>query len=76
MRGPASSTLVRSLTDYNYVHFPADMQDADFEAFRHGLHAGDRAPDGELIHAADGATVRLSDYWHRGPLVVEFGSIT
>ena len=42
-----------------------------------GLHkAGEKAPDGELVNASDGSRVKLSDYWGKGPVMIEFGSIT
>ena len=61
---------------YNYAHFPEDMQAADFSAFPNILHAGTDAPDGVLVNAATGAEERLSDYWSTGPLIIEFGSAT
>ena len=64
------------MSEYNYATFPLDMETATFERFRRAPAAGERAPDGELTDASDGATVRLSDYWRRGPTVVEFGSLT
>lgn len=51
-----------------------DME--DFERFPGVLKAGEPAPDGELVNAADGRRVRLSEYWRNGPVVMEFGSIT
>jgi hypothetical protein len=39
------------------------------------LHAGERAPDGELLEL-EGTTVRVSDLWRRRGLVLEFGSYT
>jgi len=61
---------------YNYENFPQDMEISTFASFRHALRAGERAPDGEMIDAADGRSVRLSDCWRRGATVIEFGSIT
>jgi hypothetical protein len=51
-----------------------DME--DFERFPGVLKAGEPAPDGELVNAADGRRVRLSECWRSGPVVMEFGSIT
>jgi hypothetical protein len=62
--------------DYNYAGFPLDMDMADFVAFPDALRAGERAPDGDLIDASTGETVRLSGFWRGGPLVIEFGSFT
>ena len=39
------------------------------------LHAGERAPDGELA-ILDGGRVRLSELWREQGLVIEFGSFT
>lgn len=61
--------------DYNRAHFPRDLDDAAFAGFKSALEAGERAPDGTLVDAADGAAVKLSKLW-RDPLVVEFGSHT
>jgi len=35
------------------------------------LNVGDRAPDVELLRT-DGQSVRLSDFWARGPAVLVF----
>ena len=60
---------------YNRAHFPIDLDDAAFNAFKNCLKAGERAPDGALVDAATGETVRLSKLWD-DPLVLEFGSYT
>jgi hypothetical protein len=39
------------------------------------LHAGERAPDGELT-LVDGERVRFSELWRQRVLVLEFGSFT
>jgi len=64
------------MSDYNYPNFPLDMDGAVFAAFANRLHAGERAPDGEVTDAATGERTSLSSYWAKGPLVIEFGSIT
>jgi len=61
---------------YNYESFPLDMDRETFARFPTVLLAGGPAPDGELIDARDGRRVRLSDFWRRGPLVIEFGSFS
>ena len=66
----------RTMSEYNYASFPLTMSDEDFTRFPGLMKAGQPAPDGELVNAADGRAVKLSDYWSEGPLVVEFGSIT
>lgn len=40
------------------------------------LRVGDLAPDLELAAAADGALLRLSDFYQDKPLVLIFGSYT
>ena len=64
------------MNEYNYETFPLDMQGSDFEAFPSFAKAGDKAPDGDLIDAATGKPVKLSDYWREGPVMAEFGSLT
>lgn len=64
------------MRDYNYPNFPLDMDGDVFAAFANRLHAGERAPDGEVTDAATGERAPLSSYWAKGPLVIEFGSIT
>ena len=64
------------MSEYNYPNFPLDMAESDFADFPRLLAVEQRAPDGELIDAADARTVRLADHWRDGPLVIEFGSIT
>ena len=61
---------------YNYETFPLDMHPEDFENFPNIMKAGEKAPDGELIDAAAGKRVRLSDLWSQSPLMIEFGAIT
>lgn len=67
------------MSGYNYEHFDAYVEsgedEREFGAFPNMLHAGERAPDGELL-ALDGARTRLSDLWRRRGVVLEFGSFT
>ena len=56
---------------YNYATFEGTD---DFLAFRTALPVGSAAPDVEAIDDATGQTVRLSDYWRSGDLLIEFGS--
>ncbi len=64
------------MSEYNYTNFPLDMDGEDFERFPEFLKVGARAPDGELVDAATGETVKLSSLWKPGPAVIEFGSIS
>lgn len=61
---------------YNYLNFPLDADMGDFERFPEGPRVGTKATDRELIVAADGRRVRLSDYFGKGVTVIEFGSFT
>jgi hypothetical protein len=64
---------------YNYERFDtyveSGVDEREFGAFPNMLHAGERAPDGELT-LLDGERVRLSKLWGRGAVVLEFGSFT
>ncbi len=64
------------MSDYNYPHFPLDLDAATFAAFRDALKAGDRAPRGTLVDAATGEEVRLHRLWREMPLMIEFGSMS
>ncbi|MBX2801558.1 MAG: hypothetical protein KTR31_28030 [Myxococcales bacterium] len=64
------------MSDYNYRHFPQDLERDTFAAFRDVVKAGGRAPDGSLTELATTERVQLSDLWKQGPLVVEFGSFS
>jgi len=62
---------------YNYEHFVLnDEEMADFEDFKRHLNVGEAAPDGELVDAHSGETVRLSALWKRNHVLMEFGSFT
>jgi hypothetical protein len=64
---------------YNYERFDVYVEsgedEREFAAFPNMLHAGERAPDGELT-SLDGGSMRLSELWRKQPLVLEFGSFT
>jgi hypothetical protein len=64
---------------YNYERFDeyveSGVDEREFGAFPNMLHAGERAPDGEL-QQLDGERVRLSDLWRERGIVLEFGSFT
>jgi hypothetical protein len=64
---------------YNYEHFDLYVEsgedEREFGAFPNTLHAGERAPDGDLT-LLGGERVRLSELWRRSGLVLEFGSFT
>lgn len=60
------------IENYNY----SDFVSSDFLPFRTHLPVGSSAPDFQAILLETGQAVRLSDYWKKNDLVVEFGSLT
>lgn len=64
---------------YNYEKFDTYVETGpeaeEFGRFANVLHAGERAPDGDLT-ALDGSPARLSGLWRRRGVVLEFGSFT
>jgi hypothetical protein len=64
---------------YNYERFDeyveSGVDEREFGAFPNMLHAGERAPDGDLA-VLDGEHVRLSELWRHNGVVLEFGSFT
>lgn len=75
----ALSSNVAEVGGYNYEHFDAYVEsgedEREFAAFPKMLHAGERAPDGELT-LLDGERVRLAELWRQQGLMLEFGSFT
>jgi hypothetical protein len=65
---------------YNYEHFDAYVESGEdareFEEFTGILHAGGRAPEGELTLLEGRDPVRLSELWRQRGVVLEFGSFT
>lgn len=62
--------------EYNYRVFDLEREQAPFQQFANGLHAGQRAPSFELEDLDDGSKVQLDQLWSDRLLVVEFGSFT
>ena len=58
---------------YNYSIFNGQ---GDFEDFPNVLRVGTSAPDFTATLLESDQTVKLSDYWQKQDLVVEFGSFT
>ena len=58
---------------YNYTVFEGKE---DFEGFRSLVQVGSEAPDFRATLLGTGESVRLSDYWREGDVVIEFGSLT
>jgi len=67
------------LVTYNYerfdVYVESGQDEREFAAFPDTLHAGERAPDGELT-LLDGERVRLSELWRERGVVLELGYFT
>jgi hypothetical protein len=57
---------------YNY----RDFVSSDFLPFRTHLPVGSSAPDYDARLLDPGQPVRLSDYWKKNHVVIEFGSLT
>ena len=60
------------IEEYNY----SDFVGSDFLPFRTHLPVGSPAPDFQATLLETGRPVRLSDYWKRSDLLIEFGSLT
>jgi hypothetical protein len=64
---------------YNYERFDAYVESGDdeheFGSFPNALHAGERAPAGELT-TLEGGRVSLPELWRTRGVVLEFGSFT
>jgi len=58
---------------YNYSEF---VGSEEFMAFRTHLPVGTSAPDFEATLLETNQKVRLSDYWKKSDLLIEFGSLT
>jgi hypothetical protein len=57
---------------YNY----RDFVSSDFLPFRTHLPVGSSAPDFHASLLDTGQPVRLSDYWKKNDVMIEFGSLT
>jgi hypothetical protein len=66
MNGPVE------IENYNYSEFVG----SDFLQFRTHLPVGSAAPDFQATLLETERPVRLSDYWKKGDLLIEFGSLT
>src|SRR5581483_8452855 len=64
-RAGAPGYAPRLMAGYNYERFDeyveTGVDEREFAAFPNMLHAGERAPDGELLRLDDGSRVRLSE---------------
>ena len=63
----------KEIEAYNYEEF---VGSEDFLAFRTIQSVGTSAPDFEAVLLETGRPVRLSDYWKRNDVLLEFGSLT
>lgn len=59
--------------EYNYSVF---VGSEEFLSFRTLLPVGSSAPDFQATLLDTGQRVRLSEYWKRGDVLIEFGSLT
>lgn len=60
------------IEQYNY----SDFVGSDFVPFRTHLPVGSSAPDFQAALLDTGQPVRLSEFWKKGDLLIEFGSLT
>ncbi len=58
---------------YNYSEF---VGSEEFMTFRTHLPVGSSAPDFKAPLLENGQTVRLSEYWKKSDVLIEFGSLT
>ncbi len=63
----------QAIAQYNYSEF---VGSEEFLAFRSLCQVGTSAPDFATLRLNDRQTVKLSDYWKNGDVVLEFGSLT
>jgi hypothetical protein len=61
------------IESYNYSEFAGSEE---FLSFRTHLPVGSSAPDCEAQLLESGHRVKLSDYWEKSDILVEFGSLT
>ena len=61
------------IEQYNYSEF---VGSTEFLAFRSICQVGTSAPDFETQRLDDNQRVMLSEYWKKGDIVLEFGSLT
>jgi hypothetical protein len=61
------------IEDYNYFVF---VGSDDFMDFRTLLPVGSSAPDFVATLLETGQPVKLSEYWKKGDVLIEFGSLT
>lgn len=64
------------IEEYNYAAFGKSSRPSDFLGFRTKLPVGSVAPDLTLTSLESGEKVQLRDYWRKGDVVIEFGSLT
>lgn len=59
--------------EYNYSVF---VGSEEFVAFRTLLPVGSSAPDFQATLLDTGQSIRLSEYWKKRDVLIEFGSLT
>lgn len=66
-------TDLAEIEEYNYSVF---LGSENFMDFRTLLPVGSSAPDFEAVLLETARRVKLSDYWKKGDVLIEFGSLT
>lgn len=66
---------MKGTSEYNYCDFTRSETRAKSSEFMQRLRVGERAPDFELP-APEGERIRLSHFFGRKHVLLEFGSIT
>lgn len=61
------------IEQYNYSKF---VGSEEFLGFRTHLPVGSSAPDLQATLLESGQPVKLSEYWKKGDVLIEFGSFT
>lgn len=61
------------IEDYNYAVF---VGSEEYLAFRTLLPVGSSAPDFQATLLDTGQSVKLSEYWKKSDVLIEFGSLT
>ncbi|MBI2089877.1 MAG: hypothetical protein HYT78_14260 [Deltaproteobacteria bacterium] len=61
------------IEEYNYSVF---VGSEEFVSFRTLVPVGSSAPDIQATVLDTGQSIRLSEYWKKGDVLIEFGSFT
>jgi hypothetical protein len=75
-RSQTTETQGQSTPAYNYSEFAPSRERDLFSDWPALVPVGKRPPDFTATLLDDGSTVSLSDYVAKGPVTMEFGSLT